>query len=293
MPGRRYTRGCSFGAGETMNRQPHKASERRSWQAPQIRSERGVPATTRQPIGNLELVRAASDRLGYAFRDPELILRATTHRSFANEAPPEDEVDHNERLEFLGDAVLNLIVSQMLMEANTGASEGQLSRMRAFLVCERELARTSTRMGLGQLLRLGKGEERSGGRFKNSLLADLFEAILGAVFLEGGLPAARRVVERALGSQVQASRDSAPLFDPKSRLQELFQREGKAPPSYRLVALTGPEHRRKFTVAVFEGEDKHVELGRGEGGSKKEAEQAAARNVLQHVAPHLDDGIRP
>jgi ribonuclease-3 len=276
-----------------MSRYPRIREERRSWQAPQIRSQRSGCAPTRHRQGNPELVRAASDRLGYLFHDHELLLCATTHRSFANEAPPEEDVDHNERLEFLGDAVLNLIVSQMLMDANTGASEGQLSRMRAFLVCERELARTSTRMGLGELFRLGKGEERSGGRFKNSLLADLFEAILGAVFIEGGLPAARGVVERALGRQVQASRESASLFDPKSRLQEVFQQEGKAPPSYRLVALTGPEHQRKFTVAVFEGEDKHVELGRGEGGSKKEAEQSAARDVLRHIDPLRDDGKHP
>jgi len=266
---------------------------RRSWHSPQIRSQRaGFPqAPSPEPVP--ELVRIASTRVGYAFRDHQLLLCATTHRSFANEAPPEDQVEHNERLEFLGDAVLNLIVSSMLMKANPGASEGQLSRMRAYLVCERELARTSTRMGLGELLRLGRGEERSGGRTKNSLLANLFEAILGAVFVEGGFDAARKVVQGALGSQVKTSRDSAPFFDPKSRLQELFQQEGKAPPSYRLVALTGPEHKRRFTVAVFDGEGKHVELGRGEGRSKKEAEQSAAREVLRHIDRRLNDGIHP
>ena len=267
--------------------------KRPDWQAPQVRSQRCGNPLSAQRAQNHELVRMASERVGYAFRDSDLLVCATTHRSFANEAPPEDNVDHNERLEFLGDAVLNLVVSQMLMEANPGASEGQLSRMRAYLVCERELARTSMRMGLGELLRLGKGEERSGGRSKNSLLADLFEAILGAVFVEGGLPAARRVVERALGAQVQASRESVPYFDPKSRLQELFQHEGKAPPSYRLAALTGPEHQRKFTVAVFDGEGKHVELGRGEGKSKKEAEQSAARDVLRHIDRHPEDGNTP
>jgi ribonuclease-3 len=266
---------------------------RPSWHSPQIRTQRGgiPPAAIRQPAP--ELVRVASARAGYAFRDHQLLLCATTHKSFANEAPPEDQVEHNERLEFLGDAVLNLIVSQMLMDANPAASEGQLSRMRAYLVCERELARTSTRMGLGDLLRLGRGEERSGGRTKNSLLANLFEAILGAVFVEGGFPAAQKVVQRALGNQVNLSRDTVPFFDPKSRLQELFQQEGKAPPSYRLVALTGPEHKRRFTVAVFDGEGKHTELGRGEGGSKKEAEQSAARDVLRHIDRHLDGGIHP
>jgi ribonuclease-3 len=268
-------------------------SPRNSWHSPRISSQRnGTPPGAAQ--GSVpELVRIASTRVGYSFRDHQLLLCATTHKSFANEAPPEDLVEHNERLEFLGDAVLNLVVSQMLMEANPRASEGQLSRMRAYLVCERELARTSTRMGLGELLRLGRGEERSGGRTKNSLLANLFEAILGAVFVEGGFAAARKVVQRALGSQFRLSRDSAPLFDPKSRLQELFQQEGKAPPSYRLVALTGPEHKRKFTVAVFDGEGKHTELGRGEGGSKKEAEQSAARDVLRHLDRHPDDGIHP
>ena len=266
---------------------------RQCWHSPRISSQSSGTSPGVAPGPVPELVRIASARVGYSFRDHQLLLCATTHKSFANEAPPEDLVEHNERLEFLGDAVLNLVVSQMLMQANPGASEGQLSRMRAYLVCERELARTSTRMGLGDLLRLGRGEERSGGRTKNSLLANLFEAILGAVFVEGGFVAARKVVQRALGSQVKLSRDSAPLFDPKSRLQELFQQEGKAPPSYRLVALTGPEHKRRFTVAVFDGEGKHTELGRGEGGSKKEAEQSAARDVLRHIDRHLGDGIHP
>jgi ribonuclease-3 len=263
------------------------------WQSPHIRSQRSGNPPGAVQKQKPELVRIASSRVGYAFCDHQLLACAVTHKSFANEAPPEDLVEHNERLEFLGDAVLNLIVSRMLMDANPGASEGELSRMRAYLVCERELARTSTRMGLGELLRLGRGEERSGGRAKNSLLANLFEAILGAVFVEGGYPAACRVVERALGARVQASRQSAPMFDPKSRLQEIFQQEGKAPPSYRLVALTGPEHKRKFTVAVFDGEGKHTELGRGEGGSKKEAEQSAARDVLRHIDRHPENGLHP
>jgi ribonuclease-3 len=276
-----------------MNQHPRIREERLSWQAPQIRSQRcGNPAGA-QWAQHPKLVRTACEQIGYAFYNSDLLVRATTHRSFANEAPPEDNLGHNERLEFLGDAVLNLVVSQMLMEANPGASEGQLSRMRAYLVCERELARTSTRMGLGELLRLGKGEERSGGRTKNSLLADLFEAILGAVFVEGGLPAAREVVQRALGNQMQASRESVPYFDPKSRLQELFQHEGKTPPAYRLVTLTGPEHRRKFTVAVVDAESQHVELGRGEGGNKKEAEQSAARDVLRQIDRHLENGDHP
>ena len=269
---------------------------RQRWHPPQVSSRpTGIPpgAAPAAPEPLPELVRIVSERVGYTFGDQQLLLCAITHKSFANEAPPEEAVEHNERLEFLGDAVLNLIVSQMLMDTNPGASEGELSRMRAYLVCERELARTSTRMGLGELLRLGRGEERSGGRSKNSLLANLFEAMLGAVFIGGGFAAARKVVQCALGGQVKVSRDSAPFFDPKSRLQELFQQEGKAPPSYRLVALTGPEHKRRFTVAVFDGEGKHTELGRGEGGSKKEAEQSAAREVLRHIDRHLDDGIYP
>jgi len=266
---------------------------RQNWQAPQIRSQRSGDPLGAMHKPDPELARTASARVGYAFHNPGLLLCATTHKSFANEAQPEDQVEHNERLEFLGDAVLNLIVSRMLMDANPDASEGELSRMRAFLVCERELARTSIRMELGELMRLGRGEERSGGRTKNSLLANLFEAILGAVFVEGGYPAARKVVERALGQQVKVSHHSAPMFDPKSRLQELFQQDGKAPPSYRLVALTGPEHKRRFTVAVFDGEGKHTELGRGEGGSKKEAEQSAARDVLRHIDRYRENGIHP
>lgn len=217
------------------------------------------------------------EMLGYTFGDRELMMTAVTHKSFANEAPSENEVIDNERLEFLGDAVLSLVISQMLMDTHPQVDEGGLSRMRAALVNEKELAATATRLDLGVVLRLGKGEQRSGGRSKTSILADLFEALLGAVFLDGGLEAARSVAERAFGERLEAMIEEVPGFDPKSRLQVLLQQRGQAPPRYELLDESGPDHRRRFTVSVLV-ED--LRLGEGTGSSKKQAEQAAARLVL-------------
>lgn len=227
---------------------------------------------------DLQLMDLTLERLGYAFRDPGLIRQAVTHKSFANETPAEEGISHNERLEFLGDAVLNLVTSQILMERHPEANEGELSRMRAALVNERSLAKIAQRLDLGEMLRLGKGEERSGGRTKSSLLADLFEAILAAVYLDGGLAEAKRVAESAFAAFLEAPEERYPAFDAKSRLQEVLQSQGRPPPDYQVIGMSGPDHRRHFTVAVFvEGE----EIGRGSGSNKKEAEQAAADLVLK------------
>jgi ribonuclease-3 len=237
--------------------------------------------------GYSELIATVAERIGHTFSSLDLLVQATTHKSFANEAPSADEVLHNERLEFLGDAVLNLVISEMLMEACPDSSEGDLSRLRASLVNERELAQVASHLGLGDLLRLGKGEERSGGRKKASLLADLFEAVLGAVFLDGGLEKSRAVARLAFGSRITTGREDVPAFDPKSRLQVVLQQRGHEPPDYRVVEQAGPDHRRRFTVAVCAGDD---ELGRGIGTSKKEAEQAAAHDALSNLDSPDPDG---
>ncbi|HUU00727.1 MAG TPA: ribonuclease III [Myxococcota bacterium] len=228
-------------------------------------------------INEHDLVAAAAERLGYRFEKSELLIEAVTHKSYANEASPADEVRHNERLEFLGDAVLGLVVGDRLMSSHPGVDEGELTRMRAALVNEQSLFQAAERTAIGEWLRLGKGEERSGGRDKPSLLADLFEAILGAVYLDGGLDAARAVIERGLGKQIDTAPAKSSGFDPKSRLQVLLAQEGHEPPEYRLDHSEGPVHRQLFFVSVWTN---GREIGGGRGNSKKEAEQAAARSAL-------------
>jgi ribonuclease-3 len=228
-----------------------------------------------------EILAIAGELLGYEFKDEELLITAVTHKSFANEASPADRVEHNERLEFLGDAVLSLSVSELLMTSHPDVEEGELSKMRAFLVNEQQLSQTGRQFKLGQLLRLGKGEYKSGGQDKPSILADLYEAILGAIYLDGGLQAASDFVRRTLGSLIDAVLLSAVAFDPKSRLQEVFQQNKRMPPRYGLVDIEGPDHDRKFTVAIY---DRDRELCRGTGTSKKDAEQDSARILLQMIA---------
>jgi ribonuclease III len=232
-----------------------------------------MPATMGKP--ELE---AATRSLGLQpFHDPGLLERALTHKTFANETAPVDEVQHNERLEFLGDAVLALVISEQLMQALPDAEEGELSELRASLVNRDELSELGAGLGLGQLLRLGRGEDQSGGRAKPSILADAFEALLGAVYLDQGLEPARALVQRVLGPRLAALQAGRPVSNPKSRLQELLQGRGERPPEYVLLGTSGPPHERVFTVAARQGER---EIGRGAGRSKKAAEQEAARQVL-------------
>jgi len=228
----------------------------------------------------LEIIKAAEQQLGYAFNDSQLLIKAVTHKSFANEAAPCDDIGHNERLEFLGDAVLGLVISKKLMDSHPDVSEGELSRMRAALVNELQLSQAARELSLGQLLRLGRGEEHSGGREKTSILADLFEAILGAIYLDGGLDEARKFVFQSIADQIETVEVGSSGFDPKSRLQENFQQQGEKPPTYEVVSTDGLEHCRSFTVSVsIDGS----ELGRGVGRSKKEAEQAAAQAAIDKL----------
>ena len=229
---------------------------------------------------NRPLLRELAERLGVAFEQLELLEQALTHKSFANEAPDVDGVGHNERLEFLGDAVLSLVVGEMLMQANPEEAEGELSRMRATLVNGDALAVQAAALGLGKALRLGRGEERSQGREKDSILADAFEAVLAAAYLDGGLEAARRIVEGSLGERIRSISHDHPDLDPKSRMQEHLQAQGLAPPVYRLVGSSGPDHQRRFEVEVCG--DTGV-LGCGNGRSKKAAEQEAARDALSRL----------
>lgn len=218
--------------------------------------------------------------LGYEFQEADLLETAFTHRSYVNEHPKEG-LESNERLEFLGDAVLGLAVSHMLMEAYPAEPEGVLSRWRAALVNERSLARKARRMHLGSHLKLGKGELRSKGSEKDSLLADAYEALLGAVYLDGGFERALQVVREQFRRDVREA-PWAPLHeDFKTRLQEYTQSTLRVTPKYELVAEEGPDHEKLFHVRV----EVSPELcGWGKGKSKKAAEQQAAKELLEKIS---------
>ncbi len=218
--------------------------------------------------------------LGHRFARPEYLEVALTHRSFGIEA------DNNEKLEFLGDAVLALAMSILLMERYPQAREGDLSKMRASLVNAEVLARHGGTLDLGRWLRLGKGEEKSGGRDKPSLLAAAYEAVLGAVYLDGGYEAARAVVERHFATDV-AAHATVGQQDYKTRLQEMTQRLFRETPVYTLIHETGPDHDKRFVVdIVIAG----TPYGQGVGKSKKLAEQAAAMAALTALT-RTDPGI--
>ena len=219
-------------------------------------------------------VEQLQQELGYRFKDPDLLVRCLTHVSYGRQKTE----GHNEVLEFLGDAVLDLAVSDLLMRQNPDKSEGDLSRMRAALVNSAVLAEKAAALKLGPLLRLGKGEERSEGRSKPSILAGAFEALLGGIYQEGGYQAARAVVERYF--LVDVSAEKLGQHDYKTRLQEISQMLFHAPPSYRVVAESGPAHEKIFVTEITVG---GKVLGKGEGRSKKQAEQEAAKLALAQL----------
>ena len=235
---------------------------------------------------NLDLL---EEVLGYKFKERTLLERAITHRSWAHEqvAPgAEDEARklHNEALEFLGDSVLGLVVADYLCKAYPGGTEGELSRMKHRLVSAPTLSAASVKLNLGDFLRFGRGEEKSGGRRKNALLADVLEALAGAIFIDGGLDAASAFVERALGEELsKVTPVVAAESDFKTMLQEKLQAERRSAPRYSVVEAVGPPHRRTF----------HVEVSwdsgsvRAEGRSIKTAEAAAAKEALAAMKNNL------
>lgn len=218
-------------------------------------------------------------RIGHRFSDRELLARALTHRSYANEHP-NPAIGDNERLEFLGDAVLDLIVGCRLYALHTEADEGELSRLRAELVNAPSLARLARELALGDCLLLGRGEDRGGGRDRENLQADSLEALIGAIFLDAGYIVAETVVGRLFAPYLRTSTVS-PGQDFKTRLQELLQARRQQRPEYRLTASSGPDHQRHYQVEVLAA---GTVLGQGEGSTKKRAEQAAARCALERLA---------
>ena len=215
-------------------------------------------------------------RIGYSFRDPALLTVALTHPSYGGD----HHVEHYQRLEFLGDAVLELYVSEVLYRAFEHLSEGRLSRMRADFVCEASLSQAALRLELDRHIRLSVGEERSGGRKKPSILCDVMEAVIGAVYLDGGKAAADRLIDLAIGDVIREGSAADEHIDPKSRLQELLQSHSQAP-EYTLVFQDGPAHMPVYRYQVsVDG----VVLGIGEGHSKRSAQMEAAVKAIDALS---------
>lgn len=214
------------------------------------------------------------DKIGYNFKDRALLTKALTHSSYANEMRIQG--GSNERLEFLGDSVLSLIVSDYLFKNFSNLPEGDLTKIRAAIVCEQSLFTYAQKMGLGEYLLLGKGEQQNGGRQRPSLLADAFEALLAAIYLDGGLEIARKLVLRFVKSEIKHISES--FHDYKTQLQEIIQQNPEERLEYVLVAESGPDHDKRFTVQVMLNSNV---VGVGEGRSKKQAEQKAAKQALE------------
>ncbi len=215
------------------------------------------------------------ENLGYKFNNITLLENAITHSSYANEA--HTPYGSNERLEFLGDAVLSVIVADYIYKNFGKLPEGELTKLRASLVCEKSLCSFSKQLGVGEYLKLGKGESANGGAQRPSILADAFEAILAAVYLDGGMDDARKIVMRFVLDELKHT-DNEVFKDYKTCLQEVIQRNPEERLSYVLIAESGPDHDKRFTVEVHLNSNV---LGTGIGKSKKLAEQAAAKEALQ------------
>lgn len=212
-------------------------------------------------------------RIGYCFKDPELLKQAITHSSFTNEQKINKQ-RHYERLEFLGDAVLELVISTFLFKEHPDRQEGELSKMRASMVCEQALAFCARDLELGSFIRLGKGEEATGGRNRDSIISDVMEAVIGAIYLDGGMEEAQKYIYRYVLSDLE---NKQLFYDSKTNLQEYVQRQLKKDVHYVTIEESGPEHNKLFVVVVTV--DDKV-LGRGEGRTKKAAEQQAAYEAL-------------
>lgn len=219
-------------------------------------------------------VKELQNKIGYVFRDEKLLENALTHSSYANERG-KTRVWSNERLEFLGDSVLGFVSAEYLFEKYPTKPEGEMTRIRAELVCEHSLAATAETLGLGDVLLLGKGEEQNGGRERKSILADAVEALLAAIYLDGGMEQAKRFVKDFILAEKPTE-----LTDYKTALQEIVQGAGEAAPQYKIIDEFGPDHAKTFVARV---EIKGAPAGEGSGRTKKEAEQSAARDAMEKM----------
>jgi ribonuclease III len=222
-------------------------------------------------------LREFEQRIGYTFQRVDILTRSLTHTSYSHEAKLES-VRHNETFEFLGDSVLGFIIGDILFRQFPTLDEGALSKMKAYLVSATSLAAKARLFGMGEVIFLGVGEEKTGGRRKDSLLANVFEALIAGVYLDGGIDAARGVIERSFADDLRGLKEDDLLFhDYKTALQELAQGRGLPLPDYHVVNEVGPDHDKTFIVDVKIGSL----VARGEGSSKKEAQQQAAKHALR------------
>jgi ribonuclease-3 len=220
------------------------------------------------------------DLMGYRFRDPSLLERALTHSSYGNERML-DKTENNERLEFLGDAVFDAIISEYLYRRLEQVEEGRLTRYRSMVVRERSLSECGIRLGLNRHIRLGRGEELSDGSLRSSIIADAMEAVIAAIYLDGGLAAAEEFVLRAFGPTLEAALSGGIYIDYKTRLQEQLQTSGPVDIRYQMDKEEGPDHAKIFTISLWVNGTKR---GTGTGRTKKEAEQHAAKAALEVAA---------
>lgn len=226
--------------------------------------------------------------LDHKFKQRPILVQALTHRSLAHESGSETSISDNEQLEFLGDAVIGLLVAESLYTSYPDLDEGALTRLRAALVSRKHLGQVGTRLKLGSYMLLGKGEERSGGRTKKALLANCMEAVIAALYLDAGIEKTRRFVEKeVIAPSILPLREqlehSSSIGDYKSALQELLQAQKQGQPQYTVKAESGPDHRKRFLVEVRLPQNGTKPLARGVGGTKKVAEQQAARRAIQKL----------
>lgn len=217
--------------------------------------------------------------IGHRFKNRALLQEALTHPSLAHEKGG-NGAQHNQRLEFLGDAVLQLVLTDLIFALYPDYPEGKLTQVRAHLANRHTLHRRAVAIDLGTYLLLGKGEESSGGRDRLSNLADAYEALLGAIYMDGGIRSARKFVSRQFAGEFKTLKEATPRQNPKGRLQEMLQSDSADNPQYQVIHESGPDHSKHF-VAIVEWQGR--EIGRGQGSSKKLAEVAAAEAALQHV----------
>ena len=242
-------------------------------------------------ITRLAQLQKVEKTLRYSFENPGILDRALTHRSYTHEIAKTRDAPSYESLEFLGDAILGFLICEKLFLSNQDLSEGDLSKIRSYLVSTRWLAKLSAALNLGDFLYLSRGEEKTGGRKKTAILADLFESVIAAIFLDGGIDSARRfVLDQFQGDFDKLSRGEIAFRDPKSQLQEKLHQKALPVPSYRVVSESGPDHRKEFVVTVSsEGQV----LGSGSEGSKKEAEKLAAQEALRFLRNESESGKIP
>lgn len=223
--------------------------------------------------------------LNINFKNPQILQQAFYHRSYLNEVKL--NIESNERLEFLGDSVLSLVISEFLFLRRLRDAEGELTNLRAYLVKTKSLAQAAEKLNLGSYLNLSKGEELGGGRENSQLLANTYEALLGAIYLDQGLKTVQKVIEQTLVPLFEKEVRLGPPKDAKSSLQEIAQERFKQSPHYKIIETKGPDHAKEFIVAVYL---KGTEYGTGKGGSKQIAEEQAATHALERLIP-IESGL--